>query len=216
MAQNNSIKNNDDNEDNYLMIKEYEKKIIYLEKSFELLVQLNNKKNLEREKNKIKIKNELDKAYKEIKFDIETHKSKMINKIDECFSQIQNVFIYMIQNKKTINNKNYIQMEKLNDIIKNEIPKIYQVSNNLSIKNKENIEKIKSLFYKEINNIKTNIALNEQKIKENEILMNEKISKEIENMVQIFSMIKSKREEYVQNMLSQINDIVVKMKYALG
>ena len=216
MAQNNSIKNNDDNEDNYLMIKEYEKKIIYLEKSFELLVQLNNKKNLEREKNKIKIKNELDKAYKEIKFDIETHKSKMISKIDECFSQIQNVFIYMIQNKKTINNKNYIQMEKLNDIIKNEIPKIYQVSNNLSIKNKENIEKIKSLFYKEINNIKTNIALNEQKIKENEILMNEKISKEIENMVQIFSMIKSKREEYEQNMFSQINDIVVKMKYALG
>ena len=46
--------------------------------------------------------------------------------------------------------------------------------------------------------------------------MNEKISKEIENMVQIFSMIKSKREEYEQNMLSQINDIVVKMKYALG
>ena len=216
MAQNNSIKNNDDNEDNYLMIKEYEKKIIYLEKSFELLVQLNNKKNLEREKNKIKIKNELDKAYKEIKFDIETHKSKMISKIDEGFSQILNVFIYMIQNKKTINNKNYIQMEKLNDIIKNEIPKIYQVSNNLSIKNKENIEKIKSLFYKEINNIKTNIALNEQKIKENEILMNEKISKEIENMVQIFSMIKSKREEYEQNMFSQINDIVVKMKYALG
>ena len=102
MAQNNSINNNDNNEDNYLMIKEYEKKIIYLEKSFELLVQLNNKKNLEREKNKIKIKNELDKAYKEIQFDIETHKSKMINKIDECFSQIQNVFIYMIQNKKTI------------------------------------------------------------------------------------------------------------------
>ena len=46
--------------------------------------------------------------------------------------------------------------------------------------------------------------------------MNEKISKEIENMVQIFSMIKSKREEYEQNMFSQINDIVVKMKYALG
>ena len=42
MAQNNSINNNDNNEDNYLMIKEYEKKIIYLEKSFELLVQLNN------------------------------------------------------------------------------------------------------------------------------------------------------------------------------
>ena len=214
MAQNNSI--NDNIEDNYMMVKEYEKKIIYLEKSFELLVQLNNKKNLEREKNKIKIKNELDKAYKEIKLDIETHKNNMINKIDDCFSQIQNVFIYMIQNKKTINNSNYILMEKLNDIIKNEIPKIYQISNNLSIKNKENIEKIKNIFYKEINNIKTNIAANEQKLKENEILMNEKISKEIENMVQIFSMIKSKREEYEQNMLSQINDIVVKMKYALG
>ena len=42
--------------------------------------------------------------------------------------------------------------------------------------------------------------------------MKNKISQEIENMVQIFSQIKSKREEYEQNMLSQINDIVIKMK----
>ena len=203
-------------EQNDIMLKEYEKKIIYLEKKFELLEQLNNKKNLEREKNKIKIKNQLNKSFNEIKFDIENHKNNMINKIDECFSEIQNAIIYMIQNKKLINSNDFIQMEKLNEIIKSEIPKIYQISNNLNIKNKENIEKIKIIFNNEINTIKKNIELNAQNLKENEIVMNDKIGKEIEEMVKIFSMIKSKREEYEQNMFSQINDIVVKMKYALG
>ena len=46
------------------------KKILYLEKNFELLIQLNNKKNLEKEKNDLKIKNELDKSFKEIKNEI--------------------------------------------------------------------------------------------------------------------------------------------------
>ena len=78
------------------------------------------------------------------------------------------------------------------------------------------MEKIKNIFDNEINDIKNNLIINENKRKENEILMKNKISQEIENMVQIFSQIKSKREEYEQNMLSQINDIVIKMKYALG
>ena len=209
-------KNNLNKNDNYLKIKEYEKKILDLEKIFELIVQLNSKKNIERENNKIKIKNELDKGIKEIKLEIDNHKNNMLDKIDNCFSQIQNTIIYKMQNKKIINNDNYIQMEKLNNIIKNEIPKIYKVSNNLKIKNKENVEKMKNILNKEINNIKQNIILNEQKMRENEILMNDIIGKEIEQMIKVFSMIKTKREEYEQNMFSQINDIVVKMKYALG
>ena len=208
-------KNNLNKNDNYLKIKEYEKKILDLEKIFELIVQLNSKKNIERENNKIKIKNELDKGIKEIKLEIDNHKNNMLDKIDNCFSQIQNTIIYKMQNKKIINNDNYIQMEKLNNIIKNEIPKIYKVSNNLKIKNKENVEKMKNILNKEINNIKQNIILNEQKMRENEILMNDIIGKEIEQMIKVFSMIKTKREEYEQNMFSQINDIVVKMKYAL-
>ena len=209
-------KNNLNKNDNYLKIKEYEKKILDLEKIFELIVQLNSKKNIERENNKIKIKNELDKGIKEIKLEIDNHKNNMLDKIDNCFSQIQNTIIYKMQNKKIINNDNCIQMEKLNNIIKNEIPKIYKVSNNLKIKNKENVEKMKNILNKEINNIKQNIILNEQKMRENEILMNDIIGKEIEQMIKVFSMIKTKREEYEQNMFSQINDIVVKMKYALG
>ena len=205
------------NEDEYsLKIKEYEKRILYLEKTFELLVQLNIKKNLEKEKGDKRIKNELEKALKEIKLNIENHKNNMINKIDNYFSQIQNAIIYKIQNRKVINNNDYIQMEKLNNIIKNEIPKIYGISNNLNIKNKESLEKLRNLFNNEINKIKNNIAQNEQILKENEIIMNDKIGNKIEEMIKIFSMIKSKREEYEQIMFSQINDIVVKMKYLLG
>ena len=205
------------NEDEYsLKIKEYEKRILYLEKTFELLVQLNIKKNLEKEKGDKRIKNELEKALKEIKLNIENHKNNMINKIDNYFSQIQNAIIYKIQNRKVINNNDYIQMEKLNNIIKNEIPKIYGISNNLNIKNKESLEKLRNLFNNEINKIKNNIAQNEQILKENEIIMNDKIGNKIEEMIKIFSMIRSKREEYEQIMFSQINDIVVKMKYLLG
>ena len=205
------------NEDEYsLKIKEYEKRILYLEKTFELLVQLNIKKNLEKEKGDKRIKNELEKALKEIKLNIENHKNNMINKIDNYFSQIQNAIIYKIQNRKVINNNDYIQMEKLNNIIKNEIPKIYGISNNLNIKNKESLEKLRNLFNNEINKIKNNIAQNEQILKENEIIMNDKIGNKIEEMIKIFSVIKSKREEYEQIMFSQINDIVVKMKYLLG
>ena len=202
--------------DKILMMKEYENKISYLEKTFETLVKLNEKKNLEREKNNLKIKKEINNSLKEIKLYIENHKNNMIYKIDNYFSQIQNSVLYMIQNKDVINNNNYIQLDKLNDIIKNEIPKIYQISNNLSVKNKENVEKIKNIFYKEIKDIKNNLIQNENIRKENEVLMNDKIGQEIENMIQIFSQIKSKREEYEQNMFSQINDIVVKMKNALG
>ena len=205
------------NEDEYsLKIKEYEKRILYLEKTFELLVQLNIKKNLEKEKGDKRIKNELEKTLKEIKLNIENHKNNMINKIDNYFSQIQNAIIYKIQNRKVINNNDYIQMENLNNIIKNEIPKIYGISNNLNIKNKESLEKLRNLFNNEINKIKNNIAQNEQILKENEIKMNDKIGNKIEEMIKIFSMIKSKREEYEQIMFSQINDIVVKMKYLLG
>ena len=205
------------NEDEYsLKIKEYEKRILYLEKTFELLVQLNIKKNLEKEKGDKRIKNELEKTLKEIKLNIENHKNNMINKIDNYFSQIQNAIIYKIQNRKVINNNDYIQMENLNNIIKNEIPKIYGISNNLNIKNKESLEKLRNLFNNEINKIKNNIAQNEQILKENEIIMNDKIGNKIEEMIKIFSMIRSKREEYEQIMFSQINDIVVKMKYLLG
>ena len=136
------------------MINEYEKKISYLEKTFELLIKLNEKKNLEREKNKIKIKQEIDTALKEIKLYIENHKNNMIYKIDNYFSQIQKSVLYMIQNKDIVNNNNYTQLDKLNEIIKNEIPKIYQISNNLSIKNKENVAKIKNIFDNEIKDIK--------------------------------------------------------------
>ena len=87
--------NNDMNE-KILMIKEYEKKIAYLEKTFELLVKLNEKNNLDREKNKLKIKKEIDNALKEIQLYIENHKNNMIYKIDNYFSQIQNSVIYMI------------------------------------------------------------------------------------------------------------------------
>ena len=205
------------NEDEYsLKIKEYEKRILYLEKTFELLVQLNIKKNLEKEKGDKRIKNELEKTLKEIKLNIENHKNNMINKIDNYLSQIQNAIIYKIQNRKVINNNDYIQMENLNNIIKNEIPKIYGISNNLNIKNKESLEKLRNLFNNEINKIKNNIAQNEQLLKENEIIMNDKIGNKIEEMIKIFSMIRSKREEYEQIMFSQINDIVVKMKYLLG
>ena len=177
---------------------------------------MNIKKNLEKEKGDKRIKNELEKALKEIKLNIENHKNNMINKIDNYFSQIQNAIIYKIQNRKVINNNDYIQMEKLNNIIKNEIPKIYGISNNLNIKNKESLEKLRNLFNNEINKIKNNIAQNEQILKENEIIMNDKIGNKIEEMIKIFSMIRSKREEYEQIMFSQINDIVVKMKYLLG
>ena len=172
MSKNLSNKNTLNKNDKYLKIKEYEKKIFDLEKIFELIVQLNSKKNQERESNNIKIKNELNKGIIEIKSDIENHKNNMLDKIDNCFSQIQNSIIYMMQNKKILNNNNYMQMEKLNEIIKNEIPKIYQASSNLNIKNKEKVEKIKNIFNKEINNIKKNIILNEQKMRENEVIMN--------------------------------------------
>ena len=107
-------------------------------------------------------------------------------------------------------------MDKLNNIIKNEIPKIYKISSDLNIKNKENIEKIKLAFNNEINKIKNNLIQNENLRRENEALIGNKINKEIQDMIQIFSQIKIKREEYEENMLSQINDIIVKMKYALG
>ena len=81
---------------------------------------------------------------------------------------------------------------------------------------KENIEKIKLAFNNEINKIKNNLIQNENLRKENEALIGNKINKEIQDMIQIFSQIKIKREEYEENMLSQINDIIVKMKYALG
>ena len=142
------------------MINEYEKKISYLEKTFELLIKLNEKKNLEREKNKIKIKQEIDTALKEIKLYIENHKNNMIYKIDNYFSQIQKSVLYMIQNKDIVNNNNYTQLDKLNEIIKNEIPKIYQISNNLSIKNKENVAKIKNIFDNEIKDIKNILIFN--------------------------------------------------------
>ena len=206
----------ENNKDEYSMIKEYEEKILYLQKMFELLVQLNVKKNIEKEKGKAKIQNELQKAYKEIKSIMEIHKNNMINKIDDYFTQIQNAIIYKIQNKKLINNNNYIQMEKLNDIIKNQIPKVYEISNQLNIKNKENVESLKKIFNIEINQIKNNIIKNEQLLKENEIIMNDKIGKEIEEMITIFSTIKSKGEEYEQNMFSLITDVVAKMQYALS
>ena len=61
--------------------------------------------------------------------------------------------VHIMQCKINLNN-NYTQLDKLNEIIKNEIPKIYQISNNLSIKNKENLAKIKNIFDNEIKDIK--------------------------------------------------------------
>ena len=140
----------------------------------------------------------------------------MIRKIDDCFSQIQNNIICMRNNKKLNYNNIYEQIQNLKLFLQKEIPKIYDDSNQLNIQNKENINIIKNGIENEINNIKQNIIENANKLKENEIIMNETINKQVKDIKQIVNQIKVKREEYEEVMFGQINDFIIKMKYALG
>ena len=126
-------------ENNSEIINEYEEKIRLLEKTFATLILLNNKRKIENEKNKIKIKYEIDNSLQEMKKEIQNHKKKMIIKIDDCFYKIQNNIIYMRNNNKLINSNICAQIEKSKYFLLNDIPKIYEESNKLNIENKENI-----------------------------------------------------------------------------
>ena len=61
-------------ENNNEIINEYEEKIKLLEKTFATLILLNNKRKIENEKNKIKIKYEIDNSLQEMKKEIQNHK----------------------------------------------------------------------------------------------------------------------------------------------
>ena len=61
-------------ENNSEIINEYEEKIRLLEKTFATLILLNNKRKIENEKNKIKIKYEIDNSLQEMKKEIQNHK----------------------------------------------------------------------------------------------------------------------------------------------
>ena len=197
-------------------INEYEEKIQILEKIFTSLIQLNNKRKIENEKSKIKIKDEIENSLLEMKNEIQNHKIKMVKKIDDCFSQIQNDIICMRNNKKLNYNNTYQQITKLKLFLQKEIQKIYDDSNQLNVQNKEYINIVKNGIENEINNAKQNIIENENKLKENEIIMNETINNQIKDIKQIINQIKTKREEYEEIMFGQINDFIIKMKYALG
>ena len=136
---------------NYRNIKEskyneYVDKIKILENTLHVLIQLNNKRKIEEEKNKLKIKNEIEESLNELKKEMENHKKNMIDKIDNFFNEMQSNFIYVINNKKQVNANIYNQIEQFKNIIKTQIVKIKEESNNLNIKNKENIENIKEEF----------------------------------------------------------------------
>ena len=197
-------------------INEYEKKAKMLQQTFASLIQLNNNRKIENEKNKIIIKKEIENSLIEMKNEIQNHKIQMIRKIDDCFSQIQNNIICMRNNKKLNYNNIYEQIQNLKLFLQKEIPKIYDDSNQLNIQNKENINNIKKEVDIELNNIKNNIYENVSKLKENEKIMSDQINNQIQEIIQMVNQIKKKREEYEENMFEQINDFIIKMKYALG
>ena len=100
-------------------------------------------------------------------------------------------------------------------ITQNEIPRLYEESNDLNYKNKENIEYLKNILNEEVNYTKNLIADNSLKIKSNEDQFNEELKNQLEIINNSMNEIKKSRKKYENEMLSQLNDFVLKIKAAV-
>jgi len=193
----------------------YAEKANYLEKTLESLISLNDSRNQIQESNRKKIEKEFEAALLDMKSKIENHKAFMIERIDNEFNNIKNRLISVIENKKCINNEIYLQIKKLKNITQNEIPRLYEESNNLNYKNRENIEYMKNMLNEEINFTKNLITNNSLKIKENEDCFNDELKNQLEIINNSMNEIKKSRKKYENEMLSQLNDFVLKIKAAV-
>lgn len=193
----------------------YSEKAKYLEKTLESLISLNLSRKQIQESNRKKIEKEFEAALLDMKNKIENHKVFMMERIDNEFINIKNKLISVIENKKSINNEIYQQIKKLKNITQNEIPRLYEESNDLNYKNKENIEYLKNILNEEVNYTKNLIADNSLKIKSNEDQFNEELKNQLEIINNSMNEIKKSRKKYENEMLSQLNDFVLKIKAAV-
>ena len=193
----------------------YVEKSKYLEKTLESLISLNESRKQIQESNRKKIEKEIETALLEMKNKIDNHKAFMMEQIDNEFINIKNKLIAVIENKKCINNEIYQQIKKLKNITQNEIPRLYEESNDLNYKNKENIEYMKNMLDEEVNYTKNLINNNSLKIKENEDNFNDELKNQLEIINNNINEIKKSRKKYENEMLSQLNDFVLKIKAAV-
>ena len=140
----------------------------------------------------------------------------MIERINNEFSNIENKLMQVIEKKKQINNEIYQQIEKLKNIAQNEIPKLYDESNDLNFKNKNNMEVMQNMLDEEINYTKNLIINNSQKITENEDNFNKEVNNQMEIVNNDLDNIKKTRKKNEEEMLEQISDFVKNIKDAIA
>ena len=102
---------------------------------------------------------------------INKHKNYIIERINNDFMKIEKKIIEVIQNKKEMNKEIYQQMERLKNIVQNEISKLYSESNDLNNKNHNNIEIMQNILNEEIIYTKNIIANRKNKRKSKKILI---------------------------------------------
>ena len=204
------------NNDMKRTISNYIEKSKYLEKTLQSLQTLNESRKQIQENNKKKYEKELETIYLDMQNRINEHKNFMVERINNDFINIENRLMQVIEKKKEINNEIYQQIEKLKNIAENEIPRLYDESNDLNYKNKNNIEVMQNMLNEEVNYTKNLIVNNSQKIKENEDNFNIEINNQMDIVYNDLNNIKKSRKKNEEEMLEQISDFVKKIKEAIA